>query len=195
MKNFQHQLLVYKPDQLGSCVKIANDKKLLAEGIGNIKIRGIVNVQIFEHELTRLLYVPDFKRNLFSIGVVNDTGFSFHCYYDKCEICNENREIRLLGTRHGTLFRMLFDVILQPECNLSESVMLWHERMGHANVKSLFNTAKVFQIEDLPKNICKIFCVKLVLSLSKQENRMHLCLKKEIIFIVERKLTLMCVAR
>ena len=124
-----------KPVPAGSSIKVADDKTLPAEGIGNIRIREIVDGNVFEHELTRVLFVPGLKRNLFSIGSINDKGFSFHSFKDRSEIRNKNGKIRLLGVRYGSLFRMLFDVLIQSECNLSESVMLWHKRMGHINVR------------------------------------------------------------
>ena len=78
----------------GSCIKVADDKRLPVIGIGNIKIRELISGKIFEHILTNVLFVPNLKRNLFSIGVVNDKGFSFHSYNkDKCEIQNKNGEI------------------------------------------------------------------------------------------------------
>ena len=159
----------------GSCIKVADDKRLPATGIGNIKIREMIDNKVFERVLTNVLFVPDLKRNLFSIGAVNDKGFSFHSYRDRCEVRDKNGKITSLGVRYGTLFRMLFDVGILPECNLAGNLMLWHERMGHVNVRSLLHTTKMFEIDESALKCDKeFFCETCVLS--KQTRKPHVSL-------------------
>lgn len=49
------------------CVKIAGDKVLPAAGIGIIDIQAKVNNKLVDRQLTNVFYVPELKRNLFSV--------------------------------------------------------------------------------------------------------------------------------
>ena len=61
-------------------VKVASDKVLQVKGIGNVNVQAFTNGKWQNRQLTNVLLVPELKRNLFSIGAVNDKGLSFHCY-------------------------------------------------------------------------------------------------------------------
>lgn len=101
--------------------------------------------------------MPELKRNLFFIGTINDKKFSFHAYQTKCEIRDSDGKITSLGVRHGKLFRMLFTVKVPTDCNVAKAesdsrksmLKLWHERMGHLNVRSLLRTSKCSVIVNL----------------------------------------------
>ena len=48
---------------------------------------------------------------------------------------------------------MLFQVKVPEQCNIAEpkdsKLQLWHERMGHVNIRALVNTCKVLNSENL----------------------------------------------
>lgn len=133
-----------KPSNFIRFVKIADDTILSATGIGTIDIQATVNGKKFDRQLTNVLLVPDLKRNLFSVGAVNDKKFSFHAYEKHCEVRDENGALSATGVRNGNLFHMLFEVKLAVDCNVAQvnSLKLWHERLGHINVKSIKDTEK-----------------------------------------------------
>lgn len=57
------------------------------------------------------------------------------------------RNISSNGVRYENLFRMQFEVKMPEQSNVVETtkstLKLWHERMGHVNVRALLNTCKV----------------------------------------------------
>lgn len=122
-------------------VRTADNKSLRTAGIGTVNVQVDVEGKFYDRQLVNVLYVPGLKRNLFSVEAVNDKGLSFHSYKTYCEVRNKDNKVSSVGVRYrGNLFRMLFQVKTQPpECNLSSvsTLKLWHERMGHINVKSV----------------------------------------------------------
>ena len=133
-------------------VKIADDKMLSAIGIGKIMIREEIDGTLLEREMQNVLLVPELKRNLFSIGTINDKKFSYHSYEAHCEIRDCDGKLTSRGARHGKLFRMLFEVIKPVQCNVArldkngqkDMVKLWHERLGHVNIRALIKTSELF---------------------------------------------------
>nr|CAD7197384.1 unnamed protein product [Timema douglasi] len=111
-------------------VQIASDMMLPVAGIGTIYILAEVHGKKVNRKLTNVLLVPDLKRNLFSVGAINDKNFSFHSYHNHCEVRERSGALSAKGVRHGSLFRMLFEVQVSSKCNVAEvnSLKLWHER-------------------------------------------------------------------
>ncbi|XP_077263809.1 uncharacterized protein LOC143898304 [Temnothorax americanus] len=91
-------------------VKVAGDKVLPVVGVGTIDIQASVNKKLIDRQLKNVLFVPDLKRNLFSVGAITDRKFSFHSYHNRCEIRDDSGALSVEGVRHGYLFRMLFNV-------------------------------------------------------------------------------------
>nr|CAD7423182.1 unnamed protein product [Timema monikensis] len=122
-------------------VQIASDMMLPVAGIGTIYILAEVHGKKVNRKLTNVLLVPDLKRNLFSVGAINDKNFSFHSYHNHCEVRERSGALSAKGVRHGSLFRMLFEVQVSSKCNVAEvnSLKLWHERLGHINVELDFD--------------------------------------------------------
>lgn len=113
-------------------VKIADDKVLPVTGVGTVDVKAHVNGKWVDRKLTNVLLVPNLRRNLFTLGAINDKGFSFHSYLDRCEI-REKTGTLSAGVRHGRSFKMLFKIVKSADCNVVEvnSLKLWHYRLGH----------------------------------------------------------------
>lgn len=115
-------------------------------GVETINIQVEVNGRFYDRQLLNVLYVPGLKRNLFSVGAVNNKGFSFHSFETHCEVRDKNGKLNSVGKRYcGNLFKMQFQVkSLIPECNLSvvSTLKICHERMGHINTKSIQATER-----------------------------------------------------
>lgn len=154
-------------------VKIADNKTLSVEGVGRVDITVKLKDKVFIRHLSNVLYVPDLKRNLFSIIAITERHFSFHCFGAKCEVREKNGALSATGTRHGNLFYMDFQVNLL-NCTVAtvNSLKLWHERFGHVNVKSVKDTiisavAEKLEFSDVNDFFCEI-CI-----LSKQTCKSH----------------------
>nr|CAD7425334.1 unnamed protein product [Timema monikensis] len=131
-------------------VQIASDMMLPVAGIGTIYILAEVHGKKVNRKLTNVLLVPDLKRNLFSVGAINDKNFSFHSYHNHCEVRERSGALSAKGVRHGSLFRMLFEVQVSSKCNVAEvnSLKLWHERLGHINDSAWQELEEIFGHSD-----------------------------------------------
>jgi hypothetical protein len=67
-------------------VQIADDTKIWVRGRGSICIQALVDGRYYKRRLHRVLYVPNLKRNLFSIGLISKRNMSFITLPRKCEI-------------------------------------------------------------------------------------------------------------
>lgn len=120
-------------------IKTADDTHLPAIGVGTIRITEKVNGQCIKRDIRDVLLVPNLKRNLFSIASVTKKGFSFYAYGEYCEIRDTAGKILSIGTRHGELYKMCFEVELPVECNVvvsekEQKLILCHERMALINI-------------------------------------------------------------
>ena len=157
-------------------VKIADDKVLPAAGKGTIVIHEKVLEKTTIRELKNVLFVPELRRNLFSIGTINGKNFSFHSYQTYCKVRDTNGQLTSRGVRHGKLFKMHFEIEIPVKCNVVESqqnkLKLWHERFGHVNIRAVINTSKAladsdFNVEKLNDFFCET-CV-----MGKQTRKPH----------------------
>lgn len=165
----------FNPSETIKHVKIADDKLLPISGTGVVNIQVDLNGKVYDRTLSNVLLVPGLKRNLFSVGAVNDKKFSFHAYEQHCEVRDQGGELSSVGVRYGNLYRMLFKV-KDPECNITTvpTLKLRHERMGHININSVKETEKVNAVEGLKFKTDKnedFFCEPC--TLGKQTRKPH----------------------
>lgn len=162
--------------------KIADDKLLPTEGSGTIVITEHISGKFVERELHNVLYVPEMRRNLFSVATINDKQFSFHAYEKFCEVRDKDGKLSSSGVRRGNPFKMLFRVKMPEQCNVAEpkqgTLKLWHERMGHINVRALLNTSKVLGDRELVLEKDEDFeCTACIMG--KQTRKPHSSVKHE----------------
>ena len=143
-----------KPLKEQQSVKIADNKMLPIEGIGNMRIRETVNGRQEERVLSNVLYTPNSRNNLFSITTINDRQFYFHAFANRFEVRDREGKVSSHGIRRGNLFQMLFEVIIPTaECNVAQEKTqsmnkLWHEQMGHVNMRALTKMSKLMNFKD-----------------------------------------------
>lgn len=161
-------------------VKTADDKVLYAIATGSVQVNETVNGQLQTRELRDVLYVPGLKRNLFSVGSVTSKGFSFHAYGEKCEIRNKNGKLCSVGERRGTLYKMMFEVKVHVQCNAvdirkmpkSDALKLWHERLGHVNVRAVIKTCDILKVHEFSCSDADLFFCEACI-FGKQTRKSH----------------------
>lgn len=107
-KDFFHTL---EPLATKHGVEVANNVIILAAGVGSIRIEEIVDGKMIQRDLKNVLYVPDLRRNLFSVSKVTEHGYSFHAYNQECEIRNPVGKLSSKGVRKNGLFNFPFKVV------------------------------------------------------------------------------------
>ena len=86
-------------------------------------------------------YVPDARCSLFSLTAVEDKGFQVKFNDGKCFIMDGNG-VKATGYRKQNLYELDF-IVDQPSCSASlydVSVVTWHRRLGHVNMKKVSQT-------------------------------------------------------
>ncbi|KAG7199863.1 hypothetical protein KM043_014312 [Ampulex compressa] len=126
-------------------VKVAGERMLKVAGVGTIDIDAVVNSKHVGRKLEKVLYVPDLKRSLFSVGAIADKGFSFHIYNDRCEVRERNDTLSVEGVHYGQLLRTRFNTKIPIQYNVAHenTLKLWHERLGHINIRSIWETEEI----------------------------------------------------
>lgn len=118
-------------------IHLGDNTELPIEGKGDVKIMKFISNTWTEGLITNVLYVPGLKRNLFSEGTVTSKGMKINKTGDSAFIYNNNDELIATGVRtSNNLYKMLFKTI-PIEANVAISFKVWHERLGHLNLKSL----------------------------------------------------------
>jgi hypothetical protein len=114
-------------------VYLADGKALDVVGIGNVKIR-IHADSVWK--LQKVRHVPELKKNLISVGQLDDEGHGIHFHGGKWKVSMGARIIAL-GEKTGTLYMTtdMRDTIAVADA--SAEADLWHQRLGHMSEKGL----------------------------------------------------------
>ena len=94
--------------------------------------------------LTDVRFIPEIKRNLVSLGVLQKKGLSFRGESDHMEIL-QGAKIVMTAVRKGTLYYLDADVITGQNCSVSKAdgdFELWHSRLGHLGQKAMKHLVK-----------------------------------------------------
>ena len=128
-------------------------------GIGIVKIKifdGVVKV------LSNVRHVPDFRKNLISLGVLDDLGYS---YSSKGGIMKITKDALMVmkGQKISTLYRLIGNTVVgrvavtTPVESSTDDTKLWHMRLGHIGERGMLELHK----RNLLKGVktCKLdFC-------------------------------------
>jgi hypothetical protein len=114
-------------------VYLADGTALDIVGIGNVKIR-IHADSVWK--LQKVRHVPELKKNLISVGQLDDEGHGIHFHGGKWKVSMGARIIAL-GEKTGTLYMTtdMRDTIAVADA--SAEADLWHQRLGHMSEKGL----------------------------------------------------------
>jgi hypothetical protein len=114
-------------------VYLADGTALDVVGIGNVKIR-IHADSVWK--LQKVRHVPELKKNLISVGQLDDEGHGIHFHGGKWKVSMGARIIAL-GEKTGTLYMTtdMRDTIAVADA--SAEADLWHQRLGHMSEKGL----------------------------------------------------------
>src|SRR5215475_1568408 len=143
-------------------IKLGNNNIIYAKGKGEIGVQLQGDVANPSSTLTDILYAPNIRKNLFSIGKTMSIGnWKIILHGDGAVIMDleNNREIRSM-----TAFKKgnLYIINCTPEgdiqsysarSSLDEIINLWHRRLGHIGKLSLRRMARNRSVIGLPDNI------------------------------------------
>lgn len=128
-------------------------------GKGNIKIK---TKNGFVETISNVLYVPDLKSNLLSVGQLQEKGYEITIRKGECEIYDPVRgAIAVVQMNSNRLFPLRIDS--SQSCLMAEvkdSSWLWHFRYGHLSfggLKTLQQKSMVIGLPQItaPSKICE----------------------------------------
>lgn len=129
--------------QYNNSVKLGNKQNIKVCGEGTILIDKQVNGTWERCILEHVLYVPDLRRNLFSEGAATRRGYIIVKNSEKAMIMKNNVVVMSAQLTENNLYELDVRTIKQENCNIVQTdIKVWHERLGHLNVKELQNMCK-----------------------------------------------------
>nr|GEX43785.1 RNA-directed DNA polymerase, eukaryota [Tanacetum cinerariifolium] len=124
-------------DSYRNNVRLGNNLRVAAMGRGNVRldIEGII------HTLSDVYFVHDLTNNLISVSQAQESGVKILIKRGTCSIFHPKRG---LVTRIQMSSNRMFLIKAKPSCNgechkveTDGASLLWHQRFGHINNKSL----------------------------------------------------------
>ena len=133
-----------------------------ALGKGRIRILSHVGSEIVACHLENVLYVPEIRLNLVSLGSAMGKGFEFYSNCDGCAL-KKNNVTFVVGVSFRNLFKLSINVDFPKEICASVAITdmfrLWHSRLDHQNQEYVKDILRLFN-KSVPCN--KDFSAKIV---------------------------------
>lgn len=128
---------------INQMVKLGNKQSIKVCGEGTILINKQVKGKWEQCKLENVLYVPELRRNLFSEGAATRKGYVIVKNNEKAMIMKNNIVVMCAQLTENNLYELDIKTIIQENCNIVQTdIKVWHERLGHLNVKELQNMSK-----------------------------------------------------
>lgn len=146
--------------QLSDCnqktLSLGNKQTVEVSGIGSILIKRYVNGQWENGELHNVLYVPSLRRNLFSEGVIIRKQYTIVKKDTNALIYKNSKVVMSAKITENNLYELNIKTVVPESCNLVQNdkndIKLWHERLGHINLKEIKNMSTNSVVEGLQIN-------------------------------------------
>ncbi|KAG8478423.1 hypothetical protein CXB51_028191 [Gossypium anomalum] len=131
-------------------VKIGNGQFINAEGKGEVLICTATDDKIIKN----VLLVPEIDRNLLSIAQLLEKGYSVVFKGQECQITNPNGSSLMTVTMSDKFFEVDWSGDSHSAHTAStENTKLWHQRLGHANFKSMAQMVSKEMVENFTKTV------------------------------------------
>ncbi|KAG8496293.1 hypothetical protein CXB51_009141 [Gossypium anomalum] len=131
-----------------SRIRIGNGSLIKAKGRGDVLISSSTGNKL----ITDMLYVPDIDQNLLSVGQLVEKGYSLFFRSGSCVIEDSlGQEVVIVPMADKCFMLDVSQLERRAYLSQSDSVGLWHKRLGHANFRSLDLLYKLGLAEDMTK--------------------------------------------
>ncbi|CAB0037528.1 unnamed protein product [Trichogramma brassicae] len=116
---------------------LGDDKACKIKGSGTIIIDRYINGKKFRGQLENVLFIPDIKKNLLSIGACTRKGFEVTFTGNIVKFTRDGQVEGVGMMQSNNIYRMFFKVVKPCEVNVAAGALKWHERLGHVNQKKM----------------------------------------------------------
>ncbi|KAL0374305.1 UNVERIFIED_CONTAM: Retrovirus-related Pol polyprotein from transposon RE1 [Sesamum radiatum] len=134
-------------EKYSSKVRLGDGRLVDVKGIGVVIVQTFSGTKV----ITDVLFVPDIKQNLLSVGQLLDKNYTIEFKDRTCEI-NDHLGVKLLSTRmQNKSFNLDFkNHEVEAFVGVEANSCLWHKRFGHTNYDALRLLEKREMVSDLP---------------------------------------------
>lgn len=120
---------------MGAKVLLGNNLACKIAGIGTVSLKMYDGMT---RDLKQVRFVPDLRRNLISLGIIDQLGCSIKAENGQIEII-ENGVVIMKGIRRNGLYVLVGSL---PQLGVttivtSDKTKLWHIRLGHMSERGL----------------------------------------------------------
>ncbi|KAL1564721.1 Integrase catalytic domain-containing protein [Salvia divinorum] len=116
------------------CVLLGNDQTCQIMGIGNIKMQLDDGSSMI---LTEVRYIPDIKRNLISLGVLELKGCQFMSQKGIMTVL-KNSQLVMKAVRKNSLYYLLGKAVVGAiNVAVNDQFNTWHRRLGHVGMRAM----------------------------------------------------------
>ena len=130
-----------------SRVKVANGQYVNVEGRGDVDIETITGKRTFD----KVLYVPEIKQNLVSVGQLLKEGYSLSFIDNICTIRDDKGVILFTAKMNNRSFNLgVKNEHMNLNITASSKSVLWHKRLGYFNYVTLKKMADQEMVIGLP---------------------------------------------
>lgn len=121
-------------------ITVGNSGIVYANGRGSVQVSAYVGNKKIEHKLVNVLYVPEIRCNLFSLGSAADNGVEAKISKDNLKLIRNNQVVAVGSRVFDRLYALHFETQVLPKANVAvigASLQTWHERCGHCSYKTI----------------------------------------------------------
>lgn len=117
---------------------LADSSTLMVRGRGSIRVTSYVKGKKINVKLQDVYYVPELRRNLFSVGAAQKHGVNVHTEGHQMQFWRNGRCIIVATTANNNLYRCAFEPKKSIEVNVvTNELRRWHERLGHISISAM----------------------------------------------------------
>jgi hypothetical protein len=136
-------------------LNLANHSFTKIRGTGNVKIKVSNENNLRSVNLNNVMYVPDLRSNLLSVGKITDKGSTLIFENNKVYILDKDGKEIMIGQKRNHLYyvREILDKkgeTAAASMNISRTkIQEWHEKFGHINEQQLKELARSNEVYGL----------------------------------------------
>jgi hypothetical protein len=136
-------------------LNLANHSFTKIRGTGNVKIKVSNENNLRSVNLNNVMYVPDLRSNLLSVGKITDKGSTVIFENNKVYILDKDGKEIMIGQKRNYLYyvREILDKkgeTAAASMNISRTkIQEWHEKFGHINEQQLKELARSNEVYGL----------------------------------------------
>ena len=137
MTGFKDSISNVKKKRFHTKVELGDNGTYAIEGIGSTSLKLDSGWSL---HLEEILYVPGLKKNLLSVGVLEEKGYIVAFTKGKAIMWPSDGDMSsaiVIGVKEGNVYRLTGNPIQAQVHTVMNPCELWHRRFGHLNYRAL----------------------------------------------------------